>query len=339
MKHCFLTGFAAFIIMSDASGKISVKNTKTGKTVVPKSGSVKIKCDSDVNAEDGSPMFTAGTEYQFSLKDLAASCEGSWIDGDGTAPKVAPKVDVEETRTAEQIELDNIKAQNSAKLKELKATMDNANKNMLANITDEKLFTEWSGKLRDAKLAYDTFKASVGGAVKEGKAKKAPKEKKVKEVRVKSEQELASEALIATLRQKVEDAKTELAEQIEKHNSTEGWGKIGKSGGGGKGSGGGGSKERILDYDKAQVIRKEYAEMLKGGKSANEAVNACVDAHGIDRVAILRVINYRQHLLKREDEAFLKVLPFNTEYHNKFAGEDMPEGCTSQNDWYKKKSA
>lgn len=318
MKHYILVGFAAYTILQSADNTISVRNNKTGKTVVPKGGEVKLKCSEDAGD------YIAGTEYKIALKTLGEwGTEGEtsyWLEGDGTTP--APVATT--TPKAEPTEAETLAAANKAKLAELAKAMKNASDEVMANLESPEIAT-FSAKLSAAKKAHDEFKASIGG-----KVAKPKKEKVAKVAKVVSPEELASAENLNVLKAAIETAKTTFNTALEVHNGTEGWtkfGKAAKTGGTGKGSG---SKERVLDYDKAQTLRKDYAEMIAAGKTRAEAVNALNESTGLDKIAINRCIDYRQHLVKKGD---VMHIPFNPDFHNRYAGETP---TVTANEWYKK---
>ena len=328
MKHYELKGFNAIVKMDGEVVTVEV----AGNVVTPKKGEYALKCtDASGNAEDWTP--TIGTAYKFTQKMLIENGEGVWIDNSIPVAPAAPVVDA-----------DPVKEANKAELKRLKGIMTEAAEKFnvaLPEFASGKMnateFGVLGTTLATAKKTYEDFALQFGG-----KVKKEKKEKIAKIVKEISQAEKDSVAALDLSHSALEAATEAHIKLIDAHNANEGWGKYGKKGykavGIGKGTGNkGGGGERILDYDKAQSIRKEYATMIKGGKTEIEAIKALVDSSELNRTMVLRVINYRQHLLKAEDKDFLKTLPFNKDYFNRFAGEKLPEGCKDQNAWYTKK--
>ena len=327
MKQYTLSSFNAIVTIDGETVTVTVN----GKTVKPKKGNFELTCTETEGAFEGAEV---GKVYAFAPQSLIDSAPETKTE----TTETTETAETTETETPVQTEAEIAKAANRAKLKELKATADSLQKAMsagLAELTSGKLTSDafaqkYALPFSAANTAYAEFKASISGSDNEPAKEKTPAE-------------IASENAIAAHKEVIAKHEAELAahnetlaKMVAAHNETEGFAKIGKkSRKSGSGSGGGG--ERKCDYKMAQSIRKEYAGMLKNGKTQAEAISAIVTSSGLDRVMILRIVTYRQHLLKVEDKAFLETLPFPTEFWNRFAGEKMPKGCNGANKWYSKK--
>jgi hypothetical protein len=307
MKKYSLLGFAAYMIVLSSEGVCSVVNVKTNKPLAVKNGEVKLKCDSDTFAEDGSPINTKGTEYMYKIEDLKEWGEGSWED-----VEAEPEVPVVE-KTPEEI----LKEKNAAKLKELTAARKVANDELMANLTSPNM-QEYGVKLKKAQDDLDAFKATLSGSTTVS----------IKEITPEEKESLVN---LTDARLAVEIAQEGLRLAIEAHTAA-GF-KLPKKKGESTGSGAGvGGAERKLDYNGSQELRKRYAELVAEGKTHPEASAIVGEEFGVGRQAVHYKLTYRQHILKQGDPVYV---PLSDEYYNRYQGEPMP--CTVK-EWYAKKA-
>jgi hypothetical protein len=313
MKQYTLSQFDATISLDGE--KLTV--TVAGKTVKKVKGEYVLKCVSDeANNEDFAPV--VGTNYKFNEAGLIEGGEGLWVEQ-------APNEVTQETpanNVVEKTEAEITAEANQLKLKELNKAMLAAEKHLRDNITDVANLSTNAQALADAKLAYETFKASIGGG--KTKATKTPKTETPK-----TPEEIASlgvietaRGVVATAKTAYDDAKTALEAAITAHK--EAGFKIGSSKGTGNKGGGG---ERKITLEIAQNMRKRYSE-LTGERKAR--VTAICTEFGVDAVMVNRIIDYRQHLISKKDTMYI---PFNPEFHNAYLGEAK---AVTGSKWYVK---
>lgn len=306
MKHYILAGFAATIALNGENLTVTV-NSKEVKLNKKKVYSL-ICTDESGKTEDFAPVI--GTAYDFPAKDLIAEGEGKWVSDEQTVPKpVAAPVDPV-----------------AVEKKRLKGLVDTAQKYMLSVITDPSKVMAAATSLAEAKKTYEDYLSANGGTIKAAPKVEAPKSQAEVDSLAAITVQLAKIASINDSLKVENESLTKLIATHKEAGFVYGKVKTGNKGGGGT---------RVLDYDKAQAIRKEIADMIATGKSESDAVGDVVKTSGLERVMIVRLVKYRQHLLKQGDPQYL---PFDQAYYNRYEGQTLADvSCADQKSWYSKK--